>query len=468
MDLRGQFKQLVEQQPFDQFQTTKDKDMAKWISQHGGAQIALVGDSIAYGINSQLNQGVEPDAAKGLNSAAILRRIQTNPKLKNAKTAVISAGSNDIVGGKGNPAALTANLAKIRDELNADKYVWIVPYDNVAADAVAKFAQGRGDATIALSEFPSNDGVHPSNYASLAGRIRSMVKTTAQPRADAAPAAQDATPTSGGAAQPKLAADADPKVAELQQALVAAGFNLPKHGIDGKMGPETKDAILRAEQALGRSPTGQVTAQELARLKGGASQTEPAALKPEKKADAERLKKSLSAIEQALNKIKKESREPTAVEEMQQWRDLVEAQPKIPVGAKFDRATGNWYTVSPTGAKTYIGGLTQQPQSSKLSRFAKNFGSRALGAGSAGKIAARGALRAVPYVGWAMLAKDAWDAWQDVSSEEREGMDPELVKAIEENLPVLQEFAEDEALMQSLDQETQSRLRRVLTALEDL
>ena len=201
MDLTGKFRQLVEQQPFDQFQTTRDRDAAKWISQHGGAAIALVGDSIAFGISSQLNQGVVADAAKGLTSSQVLSRVNANVRLKSAGTAVISVGSNDIVGGKGNAAMLTANAQKIRNTLNAKQYIWIVPYDSVAADAIDK-AKAAGDQLIALKDFSTNDGIHPSSYTAVANSIRTITKKSAPTTAPtAAPAGQD--PATGASAQPQ-------------------------------------------------------------------------------------------------------------------------------------------------------------------------------------------------------------------------------------------------------------------------
>jgi hypothetical protein len=369
MDLTGKFRQLVEQQPFDQFQTTRDRDTAKWISQHGGAAIALVGDSIAFGISSQLNQGVVADAAKGLTSTAVLGRVKANVKLKNATTAVISVGSNDIVGGRGNAAMLTANAQKIRNELTAKQYIWIVPYDSVAADAIDK-AKGAGDQLIALKDFSTNDGVHPGSYTAVANSIRTITKKSApttapssatttsgimvanmpvipgQPLSQTQMAAVDfgrsmgntprpevqaaydlakQSPAASGAAQPQ--SQTQPEDLEtLQKALMAAGFDLPKYGADGKMGPETKQAILRAEQQLGRSPTGSITTQELAKLKGTTATTPAAtAAKPMDPEKLAKLTQSVANIERALSTLKKESIQRDPVSEMAAWRTKNEA-----------------------------------------------------------------------------------------------------------------------------------------------
>lgn len=47
----------------------------------------------------------------------------------------------------------------------------------------------------------------------------------------------------------------DPKVQVLQNQLIAAGFKLPVHGADGRMGPETREAIRQAT-AAGKMPGG--------------------------------------------------------------------------------------------------------------------------------------------------------------------------------------------------------------------
>jgi peptidoglycan hydrolase-like protein with peptidoglycan-binding domain len=466
MDLAGKFRQLVEQQPFDQFQTTRDRDTAKWISQHGGAAIALVGDSIAFGISSQLNQGVAADAAKGLTSTAVLSRVKANVKLKNANTAVISVGSNDIVGGRGNAAMLTANAQKIRNELNAKQYIWIVPYDSVAADAIDK-AKGAGDQLIALKDFSTNDGVHPSSYTAVANAIRTITKKPAATATPAVAGQAPATPPAGGAAQPQ--SQTQPEDLEtLQKALMAAGFDLPKYGADGKMGPETKQAILRAEQKLGRSPTGSITTQELAKLGSTTPTAAAPAAKPMDAAQLTKLTQSVTNIEQALSKIKKESMQQDPVSEMAQWRNVVEAQPLMPVGSKFDRATGNWYTTSPTGAKTYIGGVNKP--AGKFQQFGKNLAKRVIGGGGgaagAAKTAGKLASRLVPYAGWALLAKDAYDAWQDT---EEDDVNAEVYAVIEREMQVMNAIIDDEtAANNTVPKELQDRIKKIQQQIEQM
>lgn len=478
MDLTGKFRQLVEQQPFDQFQTTRDRDTAKWISQHGGAAIALVGDSIAFGISSQLNQGVEADAAVGLTSSQVLSRVKANVKLKNATTAVISVGSNDIVGGKGNAAMLTANAQKIRNELNAKQYIWIVPYDSVAAEAIDK-AKGSGDQLIALKDFKTNDGVHPSSYTAVANGIRTITKKAAPATAPAPTSTPTGTtdtgkePAAGGAAQPQSQSQPE-DLKTLQKALIAAGFELPKYGADGKMGPETKQAILRAEQKLGRSPTGSITTQELAKLSGTATPaaTPAAETKPMDPAKLAKLNQSLTSIEQALSRIKKESIQQDPVSEMAQWRNVVEAGPRTAAqqasmqSAAYGANTpNNPFGLPPGGAASTSTSTPTPSTTDKLKRFGQNLARRTLGGGAA-KATAKLGLRAVPYVGFALLAKDLYDAWQDV---EKDDIDAEVYKVIEREMATINAIMDDEkAANSTVPKELQDRIDKINQQLENL
>ena len=469
MDLTGKFRQLVEQQPFDQFQTTRDRDAAKWISQHGGAAIALVGDSIAFGISSQLNQGVVADAAKGLTSSQVLSRVNANVRLKSAGTAVISVGSNDIVGGKGNAAMLTANAQKIRNTLNAKQYIWIVPYDSVAADAIDK-AKGAGDQLIALKDFSTNDGIHPSSYTAVANSIRTITKNSAPTTAPAGAADTGKEPAAGGAAQPQTAT-APEDLETLQKALIAAGFDLPKYGADGKMGPETKQAILRAEQKLGRSPTGSITTQELAKLSGVATTPTPtpaAAGKPMDPAKLAKLTQSVATIEQALSKIKKESIQRDPVSEMAQWRTMVE----VGSGAMAHMANQLSGNKPNTMANAPV---SATPKKSTLAKFTDKLGG-AVGIGK--KLVGRAAVTAssgplAPLVGAGLTAYGAYEAaralydvWQDV---EEDDVDAEVRKVIEREMQVMNAIVDDEtAAKRTVPKELLDRMEKIQQQIQEL
>ena len=132
-------------------------------------KIVVIGDSIAVGIGQAI-KGAVVNATVGINSSKILSNVSRDNKVQGAKLAIVSAGSNDIVKGKGNPQKLTANIAAIKDALNAEKYVWILPYDKVASQAVSN-AVG-GDKTVDLKSYPSSDGLHPSSYSDVAKAAR--------------------------------------------------------------------------------------------------------------------------------------------------------------------------------------------------------------------------------------------------------------------------------------------------------
>ena len=131
-------------------------------------KIAIVGDSIAVGIVNASKNAVS-NAKVGANSSTILANVTNDESVQGADVAVISAGSNDIVKGKGDPNKLVSNLQSIKSALKAKSYVWILPYNEVARKAVSSVAAG--DKTIDLTEFPSADGIHPSNYSSIAKSV---------------------------------------------------------------------------------------------------------------------------------------------------------------------------------------------------------------------------------------------------------------------------------------------------------
>jgi peptidoglycan hydrolase-like protein with peptidoglycan-binding domain len=216
----------------------------KILTEAAGTNIVVVGDSIAVGIG-QATKGSTVNATVGINSSKILANI--TPDLKNAKLAIISAGSNDIVKGKGDPRKLASNLAAIKAALSAEKYVWILPYDDVANKVVA--AAAGGDKTVNLKSFPTADGLHPSNYVAVANAARAGLNLTST--SPGAPRTKDKV---GAGTKPAetLAVPAGrrgPAVADVQKALLALGYKLPTHGVDGIRGPETVAAVKEFQQA---------------------------------------------------------------------------------------------------------------------------------------------------------------------------------------------------------------------------
>lgn len=218
------------------------------IKEAANTNIVVVGDSIALGIGQAI-KGAVVNATVGINSSKILSNISSDRSIQGAKLAIVSAGSNDIVKGKGDPQRLAANIAAIKDALNAEKYVWILPYDKVASAAVSKVVGG--DKTVDLSSYSSSDGLHPSSYSAVATAARAGLNLSSNE-----PGAPRTKDKQGAGTKPTevLAVPTGrqgPEVADVQKVLLALGYKLPTHGVDGIRGPETVAAVKEFQQANG-------------------------------------------------------------------------------------------------------------------------------------------------------------------------------------------------------------------------
>jgi hypothetical protein len=137
----------------------------------------FIGDSIAYGLSSEMMTNTRTDAAVGLSSNAIANRVARNEKVQQAVWAIVSAGTNDFATDRGNPTALESNLALIRTGLKARKYVWLGPYNEQANAIVKKFANSNNDTFIDLKTFPPDRlGIHPGRYSDVMISIRKTTK----------------------------------------------------------------------------------------------------------------------------------------------------------------------------------------------------------------------------------------------------------------------------------------------------
>lgn len=163
-------------------------------------RISVVGDSIAVGIGGHLlkSQGLlsdfrpfqknlvrnesayAVDATGGHSSIQILRDIAKNPGVKDADLAIVSVGTNDVVNQPVNtyysPAQITENLRKIRTSLNANRYLWVLPYDTQARQLVLSVARQFGDSAIDLADFRKADRYHPADYRQIVRSLNPVIQ----------------------------------------------------------------------------------------------------------------------------------------------------------------------------------------------------------------------------------------------------------------------------------------------------
>jgi lysophospholipase L1-like esterase len=161
----------------------------------GSIKITMIGDSIGVGIGDHLlaQNGIKPNYSSDRKSIVqneknisvnskvgdrtdqILAKIKGHSDYQNSNVAIISAGTNDMVGQASSSVAamdkVRTNLDNIRSELKSDSYIWILPYDPKASGLVSEIANKYGDKTIALSDYEKADAYHPKSYKKITERI---------------------------------------------------------------------------------------------------------------------------------------------------------------------------------------------------------------------------------------------------------------------------------------------------------
>lgn len=247
--------------------------------------IAVIGDSIAVGIQSA--GGVSAGKSVGGSSPQqVLGFVQAFVQSGKAKgaTVILSSGASNGTYERPNGQKQTLNMGPIDQQLkllkNAGASVALVGTgsaksktftnqygtyfvnfesekvnEKLAASAAANSAKFLGP----LEDFDPGlnsgrgDGIHPyGGYSKLfkagsagagtnlgpAGATRDAAKTKDKAGKDASPTAVTLdVPSSRGSA-----------VRDVQQALIALGYNLPTHGADGIRGPETVAAVKEFQQ----------------------------------------------------------------------------------------------------------------------------------------------------------------------------------------------------------------------------
>ncbi len=135
----------------------------------------IVGDSIAVGV-ANIRKECVSFAKGGINSWQWVNKNIQNVPL-NAKTVIISLGSNDHKGVK-----TEKELETIRELTKADRVYWILPAGNHPKsnvkisdiqNVVRKVADKHGDVVLPITRL-QEDGIHPSwaGYKELADKTK--------------------------------------------------------------------------------------------------------------------------------------------------------------------------------------------------------------------------------------------------------------------------------------------------------
>lgn len=260
----------------------------KIIKESAGGNVVVIGDSIANGIAGA--GGVSKELTNpGKNTTFILQNLVT-PFAKGGKakgaTVILSSGAANSanVTTEDGQKVQSENLGPVATQIKTlrdagakvmlvgvasaktplqkpTQYTkgkkWTIDYAGMN-DQLASIAAANGATFLGpLEEFDPNiakgDGIHPYNgYGKLfkegsAGAGTNLGPAGSQP---GAPRAKDKT---GAATKPSALSvptgRQGPAVADVQKALIALGYKLPTHGVDGIRGPETDAAVKQFQQA---------------------------------------------------------------------------------------------------------------------------------------------------------------------------------------------------------------------------
>jgi hypothetical protein len=171
----------------------------------GGGSCLLIGDSTIVGSAGEMQHLLGHPCAVAAKVGASTAAIGgwSHPEAR-YDFAVIGAGSNDA-----DSPALRQRLQRLRGNVNAQRVVWLMPYNARARQLVEEVAAQAGDATVPLAAFATRDHIHPASYKPVAQRLikgepagplrRAASSPVRMAKASVAPAAQTAR------AQPRAA-----------------------------------------------------------------------------------------------------------------------------------------------------------------------------------------------------------------------------------------------------------------------
>jgi hypothetical protein len=238
------------------------------------SNVVIIGDSIAVGMG-----GSEPYAKGGINCIETLRRVKefvASGKAKGA-TVILSSGASNSVPyeleggvkkpGNGGLGAVPQQLKALKDAgatvvligtgskkskafpgtsfTGGKKYVVDLTGVNEQLEAIAnaagvKFLGPLEDFDPAMHS-GNGDGIHPYNGYS---KLKQAGSAVAPQQGNA----QKVAPAQAGGTIEVPQGRVGPAVADIQKVLLALGYKLPKHGVDGVRGPETAGVVRQFQK----------------------------------------------------------------------------------------------------------------------------------------------------------------------------------------------------------------------------
>jgi peptidoglycan hydrolase-like protein with peptidoglycan-binding domain len=247
------------------------------------ASFYTIGDSHAVAVATAGGKGWTNLAIGGRSStdSAMLANIAKVPK---GATVLVSQGANDTANAMRasmetkkppkDPKVIAANVANVVDKVEAqgaNVIFMLFPNGPGRGAGLAKYYGGdyqeevrnaiKSAISVPIIDIngkPLTDGVHATMavYKDVANQVRARSGggVTLGP-AGAAPGAPATKNKQGAGTKPSdnvLAVPTGrqgPEVADVQKVLLALGYKLPQHGVDGIRGPETVAAVKEFQQA---------------------------------------------------------------------------------------------------------------------------------------------------------------------------------------------------------------------------
>lgn len=189
------------------------------------------------------------------------RAIET---VAEGSTVVLSAGANDMLSRDKQRVSARINdlINKLKQKKAKVYYVLFAETDNPKFTAdrnqlrqlvKANLPSGIEIIDMGALSVKNGDGIHaPMSWYSGAANTVKSGDTPSAPTSQGSPEEKSAGPFVVAVPQ----GNRNPEVADVQKALIALGYPLPKHGVDGIRGPETSGAIRNFQQANQLSTSG--------------------------------------------------------------------------------------------------------------------------------------------------------------------------------------------------------------------